>query len=136
MERMIEHTSLVRVRYAEADQMKYAHHSNYIIWFELARIELMRSVGISYADLEQKGYLLPVLEVHVTYLRPARFDDRLKILARLPKKPGAKFRIEYEVRNEEEKIICSGYSSHGFISADYKATRPPRSFMQALEPYF
>ena len=136
MERMIEHTSLVRVRYAETDQMKYAHHANYIIWFELARIELMRAVGISYADLEKKGYLLPVLEVGATYLRPARFDDQLKIVARLSQKPRAKFRIEYEVINEQEDVICSGYSSHGFISADYKATRPPRSFMQALEPYF
>jgi len=132
---MIEHTCRIRVRYAESDQMQFAHHSNYIVWFEAARIELLRAIGVNYAQMEQGGYLLPVLEVCAQYLKPARFDDELHITARIAEKPRAKCRIGYEVKTDYQ-LICSGHSLHGFINAQGKAIRPPGAFVQAVEKYF
>lgn len=132
---MIEHTCSIRVRYAESDQMQFAHHSVYIVWFEAARIELLRAIGIDYAQMEKEGFLLPVLEVCARYFSPAHFDDELSVTARLTSKPRAKFRIEYEVKLGEE-LICSGHSLHGFINAENRAIRPPKAFIRAVERYF
>lgn len=73
----VEHS--FRVRYAESDQMGYAHHSAFIVWFEAGRIEWLRAKGVSYRELETQGILMPVIEVHVEYRRPLRFDDEVTL---------------------------------------------------------
>ena len=73
----------VRVRYAETDAMGVAHHSAYIPWFELARIEVLRQLGHSYAELERTGVGMPVIELNVTYRRSVRFDDELVLKTRI-----------------------------------------------------
>ena len=90
---MIEYTTRIQVRYAETDQMKFAHHSNYIVWFELARIELMRHTGIDYARMEKEGYLLPVLEIKAEYKLPARFDEYLDIKTVIRDMPRARLQL-------------------------------------------
>jgi YbgC/YbaW family acyl-CoA thioester hydrolase len=73
----------LRVRYAETDQMRVAHHSNYIVWFEVGRIELLRELGFTYGEMEEDGMHLPVVEVRCRYKHPARFDDEITIRTRL-----------------------------------------------------
>jgi len=134
---MIEHLAEVKVRYAETDQMKFAHHSSYIVWFELARIEWMHAQGIDYAELEKQGVLLPVLEVNARYIKPARFDDTLYIkcsLAELPRK--ARFRFDYEVTRSDGTSLSNGFSVHSFMNSEDRAIRPPKYFLEKLKPYF
>ena len=129
---MIEHTSEIRVRYAETDQMRFAHHSNYITWFELARINLLREIGISYAQLEKDGYLMPVLEVSARYIRAAHFDDRLFIKAVIEEEPRAKLAFKYEVYDEQGELLCTGHSMHSFMNRKERAVKPPASFLTRI----
>lgn len=133
---MIEHDTKVTVRYAETDQMKFAHHSNYIIWFEFGRIELMKSLGLSYASLEKQGYLLPVLEVNARYRKPARFEDELIVRSSIQQMPAAKVKFEYQVFNQEQELICSGFSLHSFMNLQDRAIKPPKPFLQKVAEYF
>ena len=87
---MIEYSSQFRVRYAETDQMTIAHHSNYLVWSELASAELMRFCGFPYAKMEVDGYLMPLLETHIKFSKPAFFDEKLYIKAVVEDKPRAK----------------------------------------------
>ncbi len=122
----------LRVRYAETDQMRFAHHANYIAWFEMARIELLRHVGLSYAKMENDGYMLPVLEVNVKYLKPAFFDDRLCITARFAAFERARFKIEYNVYRDGT-LISTGYSVHAFMNREGRAIRPPSFFTEKVQ---
>ena len=130
---MIEHISEIRVRYAETDQMRFAHHSHYITWFELARINLLREIGISYAELEQEGYLMPVLEMQARFLRPAHFDDRLFVKAVIEEMPHAKLSFKYEVRSEAGELLCEGSSLHSFMNRKERAVKPPRQFLNRIK---
>jgi len=133
---MIEHQTQLRVRYAETDQMQFAHHSSYIIWFEYARIELMRWLGINYAQMERDGYLLPVLEVKAQFHRAAHFDEPLALKTFIRRKPRAKLLFDYEIIDETGRLLCSGYSLHTFMNAKGRAVKPPKFFMEALRRYF
>lgn len=133
---MIRHSCSITVRYAETDQMKFAHHANYIVWFEHARIELMKHIGVSYADLERQGYLMPVLEVHVIYHHYAVFDEALTVVTLLSEMPRARVRFEYEVLNKKGVCICTGHSSHAFINTQNKAIRPPKFLIEKIARYF
>ncbi len=133
---MISHSSFITVRYAETDQMKFAHHASYIVWFEYARIEMMKHIGISYAQLERQGYLMPVLEVNVRYNHYASFDEKLEIVTTLVEMPRARMRFKYEILNKLGKRICDGHSLHAFINAQNKAIRPPKALMQKIAKYF
>ncbi len=133
---MIQHETRFKVRYAETDQMKFVHHSNYIVWFEMGRIGLMDSAGISYAGLERQGYLLPVLEVGARYLKPARFGDELTMKTVIPQMPRAKIRFEYQIYNAKEELLCTGFSLHSFMNRDDRAIKPPKEFLLKLKDYF
>jgi len=133
---MIEHFTETRVRYAETDQMQIAHHSNYIVWFELARVELMKSLGWDYASMEKAGYWMPVLEVRVHYLKPLFFDDWVRIRAFIEERPSAKIKYQYEIFNARQERICQGYTVHGFMNAKNRAIKPPRAFIKKMQSYF
>lgn len=126
----------VRVRYAETDQMRVAHHSNYIVWFELARVELLKSVGIDIEELEKEGFFIPVLEVSARYIRPARFGDVLMIRAELRERSRAKLSFNYEIVDVEGNILCKGSSIHGFMNGEGKAVKPPKHFAEIDVPSF
>ncbi len=133
---MIEQTVDILVRYAETDQMQFAHHSNYIIWFEHGRIQLLKKLGFPYAELEKEGYLIPVLEVQAQFLKYAVFDETLRLTTIIPKLPGAKQLFKYEVYNLQNELICTGSSLHSFMNKEHKAIRPPRNLIKKLKPYF
>ncbi len=108
-----------QVKYYETDKMGVVHHSNYIRWFEEARVELMRTIGISYKDMEDEGIQIPVVSVSCKYRSPARFDDIVLISSRIQKFNGIVIEIAYEVTDEATGTVrVTGESSHCFVNAD------------------
>ncbi|MCH2074040.1 MAG: acyl-CoA thioesterase [Puniceicoccaceae bacterium] len=129
---MIHCISKIRVRYAETDRMDVVYHSNYLVWFETARIQMLDQIGMPYREIEARGLFLPVLTVSAEYKSPAHFDDHLEIHLFLKNKPRARMHFDYEVRRGD-KLLAIGYSSHGFIDRSGKGQRPPDDFVKLLE---
>ena len=91
-------SSTLRVRYAETDKMGVVYYANYFVWFEVARADLLRSLGWSYRDMEQDGIILPVIEAHCEYARPARYDDELEIRTEGRMLSPIRMEFRYQVR--------------------------------------
>ncbi len=103
----------ITVRYAETDQMGIAHHSNYAVWFEAARTEFIKDLGISYSDCEKRGLMLPLISLECQYKKPALYDEVLVISSKFDKLTPVRMIIKYEVRKEgEEEIIATGKTGH------------------------
>lgn len=128
---MLEFNTEIRVRYAETDRMNVVYHSNYFVWFEVARIQLLDQLGMPYRELEAAGYFIPVLEAQASYKSPARFDDRLRVKLRVSKTPRARFRFDYTVWRDET-LLTIGHTVHAFMDASGKALRPPEPFLEAI----
>jgi len=130
------YTHNIKVRYAETDAMQRAHHSNYLIWLEAARIGFLDQIGLPYQDIESKGLYIPVLSAKVEYLKPASFNDTLTIQVALKERPKVRFSFQYEIRNKNE-LIAQGSTEHIFIDKLNKIIRIPSFFSQKLEllPY-
>ncbi|MDI6802589.1 MAG: thioesterase family protein [Bacteroidota bacterium] len=135
---MIKHTTQIRVRYAETDQMNIVYYSNYFVYFESGRTELLRSIGLAYTELENMGYILPVIEANAKYFKPAAYDDLIDVITVLKELPTARIKLEYEVRNSKtNELIAEGYTVHSFVlSETHKPTRPPNIFLKLLESAF
>jgi len=119
----------IRVRYVETDQMGVAHHSNYFSWMEAARAELMRKHGMSYSELEEEGYLLPVREAHCRYRKSLRYDDIAVIKARLIDIGGASIKIGYRIFLKDDcELVAEGYTVHPFTDRDKKIVKTPDFF--------
>ena len=119
----------VRVRYAETDQMGVVYHSNYLIWFEVGRVELIRSMGLDYKRMEaEEGCGIAVVDVHVRYRAPARYDDELVVETRLLAARGAVIRFGYRVlRVEDGVLLCEGETMHVVVGKDMKKrVLPPK----------
>ncbi|MDP0495750.1 MAG: thioesterase family protein [Verrucomicrobiota bacterium JB024] len=132
---MIQTQTDIRVRYAETDKMGLVYHGNYLTWFEVTRVEMLDILGYPYHNLEQEGYLLPVLEASVRYRRPAFFDDRLTIRVTVKDKPIVKIHCEYEVLRHEE-LLATGWTKHGFINPQGEPVRPPKALMDLMASHF
>lgn len=115
--------SRVRVRYKETDQMGIAHHSNYLVWFEIGRTDLCRSTGISYRDLEERGFLLVVTEIGCRFRTAFRYDDEVVIRTSVGDVASRAIRFEYELRDASAEVVrASGFSRH--IWLDRETRRP------------
>ena len=122
----------VSVRFAETDAQGVAHNSNYLVWFEVARVAYLAAYAGGYSAIREQGFESFVLESHVRYLQPARFDDRLTIHARVGELRGARFRFDYEVTREGE-TIADGWTSHACVdSKTLRPTRIPTSLAAAI----
>jgi acyl-CoA thioester hydrolase len=122
----------VRVRFAETDAQGIAHNSNYFVWFEVARVEHLERYAGGYQRLRDLGIEALVLETHIRYLQPARFDDRLRVHARCVDIKGARFRYQYAIERGVE-LICDGWTSHATVDAGtFRPTRVPSWLIQAL----
>ncbi len=119
---VFEHATQVRVRYAETDQMGVVWHGNYLQYFEVARTEALRACGWSYRAMEESGIMLPLVEAHVEYVLPARYDDLLTVKTCVREPPKARLRFDYEVLNAAGEILATGHTVLGFVDA---ATRRP-----------
>ncbi|KNF09131.1 acyl-CoA thioester hydrolase, YbgC/YbaW family [Gottschalkia purinilytica] len=117
---MINET-LIRVRYAETDQMGVVYHSNYFIWFEIGRTEFFRTLGMEYKELEMREILVPVVDVGCKYKISAKYDDELIIKTRLKELTSVKLKFEYEiVRKKDESLLATGYTIHAFVSKELR----------------
>ena len=125
------HVEKLRVRYADTDQMGVVYYANYLRYFEAARTEYLRAKKFSYRDLEADGSLIPVIEAHVRYRLPARFDDELEIETWLSKVGSASVRFEYLVRRGAD-LLAEGWSVHACIGRDGKAKRFPETLRAVL----
>jgi acyl-CoA thioester hydrolase len=115
----------VRVRFAETDAQGIAHNANYLVWFEVARVDYLERFAGGYQRLRDLGLEALVLESHVRYLQPARFDDRLLVHARCVDVKGARFRYEYAIERKGI-VIADGWTAHATVEAgSLRPTRVP-----------
>ena len=134
---MYSYETIIRVRYNETDRMGYLHHSVYASYFEIARTEMMRNLGISYKEMEDSGILLPVYALNIGFRQPAFYDDNLTVKSMLTMLPVVKLIIEYEVINQNRQLICTATSTNVFISASSrKPIRAPESLIQKFNGFF
>ena len=135
---MFSSETKIRVRYAETDQMGVVYHSNFFPYFEVARAESIRQMGFTYADMENMGVIMPVVDVHVKYLRPALYDDLLTIKTVLKELPlHHKIEFHHEVYNEKNELLCIGKIVLYFMEKkDMRKTSMPEALKKKLERYF
>ncbi|HUI08284.1 MAG TPA: thioesterase family protein [Verrucomicrobiae bacterium] len=130
----MEHTVLFRVRYSETDQMGTFYNSRALEWFECGRTELLRAMGLPYAEMERRGVFLPVVEAHVEYRGRARYDDLLKMTSRPSLVGKVRLRIDVEiVQAEGGAPVARGYTVHAFIDPGGKPIRPPAWLAQLFD---
>jgi acyl-CoA thioester hydrolase len=132
---MIKSQVQVSVRYAETDMMGVVYHGSYLPWFEIGRTTLLKEHGISYRDLEAAGYRLPVLEVHVKYLKPACYDDGVTVITTLAERPLLRIELSYEVRRDAD-LLATGRTVHAFIDREGRPVRPPAFFTERMRELF
>ncbi|WP_340073498.1 thioesterase family protein [Leptobacterium sp. I13] len=116
------HEIKVRVRYAETDQMGVVYHGNYVEYLEIGRVEWLRSMGISYREMEENGTILPIISLKVDYKKPAKYDDVLTVKTMLSGKPSIKIIFNYEITNEKGDLIAIASTTLAFI--DKKSGKP------------
>jgi acyl-CoA thioester hydrolase len=122
----------VTVRFAETDAQGVAHHANYLVWFELARVAYLAEFAGGYRALQEQGLEALVVEAHVRYGVPARFDDRLRIHTRVRDVRGARFRYEYAVTRGDE-VVAEGWTGHACVDAStFRPTRIPTALREAI----
>jgi acyl-CoA thioester hydrolase len=127
----------IRVRYGETDQMRYVYYGNYAMYYEVARVESLRQLGMTYRELEDMGVIMPVLENHSEFIAPALYDELLRIVVTIPEKPTVRIRFHYEIFNEASKLIHKGDTLLAFVNqATGRPCRPPQAFQEVLAPYF
>jgi acyl-CoA thioester hydrolase len=120
----------LRVRYAETDQMGVVYHSNYIIWFEVGRVELLRQLGYTYRDFEADGMHLPVVEVRCRYKASALYDDQIVICTRMDNVRGALIKFGYDVlRASDRALLAEGESTHIVTDANMQKTSLPEKYL-------
>ena len=131
---MFCHTTQVKVRYGETDQMGVVYHGNYAQYLEIGRIEWLSALGISYKEMEKQGIMLPVVVLNITYCKPALYDDVLTIKTTLVKLPKASVEFEYEILNANGEVLTTAYSKLVFVSIETRQpTRCPQYFLDQLQ---
>jgi len=127
----------IRVRYAETDRMGYVYYGHYATYFEVARVEMLRSLGFTYKILEDEGILLPVLKYSIKYNKPAYYDDHLKIKTTIKELPTARIHFEYETFNEKDELLNVAETTLVFVNKKSgKPTACPSDLMQAMSKAF
>jgi acyl-CoA thioester hydrolase len=122
-----------RIPYADTDQMGVVYYANYLVYFERVRNELFRDSGIRYKDLESQGIMLPVIEAHCNYSKPAKYDDLITIKGQFTQLKGTRIKIDCSILLQEEEI-ARGYTIHAFMNAETKRpTRPPKEITKILQ---
>jgi acyl-CoA thioester hydrolase len=135
---MYQSNTQTRVRYAETDQMNVVYYGNYAQYFEIGRVESMRGLGFTYKRMEDEGVIMPVVELHTRFLRPATYDDLLTIKTQVRSLPTS-YHIEFfqDVFNEENKILAAGRVVLYFLKKEtWKRTNIPQDLHEALAKYF
>ncbi|PWS33636.1 acyl-CoA thioesterase [Pedobacter paludis] len=134
---MYSHSTKIRVRYGETDQMGYMYYGNYAQYYEVGRVEMLRSLGMSYSSMEAEGIMMPVLELKCKYIKPALYDQEITVKTIIKELPGIRIYFEYELYNEKEELINLGSTTLVFVDMKKnKPTTPPVNFMDKLSVFF
>ncbi len=130
---MITNETKIRVRYGETDQMGYVYYGIYAQYFEVGRVEWLRNLGVSYKSLEESGIMLPVLNLNVNYLKPAKYDDLLTIVTSLNNKPLIKIEFKFKIFSAQKELLTTGETSLVFIDMKKnKPTKAPESLLNKI----
>ncbi len=132
---MQRHTVItpIRVLYSDVDQMKWANHGAYHRWFEIGRAEYMRKHGLPYKSLEEMGYFMPVTELYCKFLKPIKYDDLLRIASWPSSVKKASMRFEYELLNERDEIMATGFTHHVCLDRSGRIVRMPERLKEILK---
>jgi acyl-CoA thioester hydrolase len=134
---MIKNETKLRVRYGETDQMGYVYYGNYAQFFEVGRVEWLRNLGISYRSLEESNIMLPVLNLNIDYLKPAKYDDLITIITTLKKKPLIKIEFSLEIFNQDNELLTTGSTTLVFIDMiKNKPTKAPQLLLDKINICF
>jgi acyl-CoA thioester hydrolase len=127
------HTTTLRVRYSETDQMGGFYNTRVLEWFECGRTAMTHKLGVPYAEMERRGLFLPVVETYAEFLGRARYDDELRMISRLAMQGRARLRFDYEIAHAANGApVARGYTIHAFTDASGKPIRPPAWFTALL----
>ncbi|MBC7567716.1 MAG: acyl-CoA thioesterase [Pedobacter sp.] len=134
---MYSHTTKIRVRYGETDQMGYMYYGNYAQYYEVGRVEMLRSLGMVYAAMEATGIMLPVLDLSCKFIKPAFYDQEITIKTTIDQLPGIRIHFKYELFNDAEELINVGATTLVFVDmAKNKPCLPPANFMEKVQKWF
>ena len=135
---MYLHETQIRVRYGETDQMGYLYYGNYAQYYEVGRVEMIRSLGLTYKELEEEyGIWLPVVSLDMRFVRPAYYDDLLTVRSELRKLPDEHITFHVEILNEKRKMVNAGTVRLCFFDAKTrKVVQAPEYLLEKLRPYF
>lgn len=127
----------VRVRYGETDQMGYMYHGNYAQYYELGRVDALRQLGLSYKRFEEEGVMMPVLEIHSHFIKPALYDDEVLIRTIMKELPAVRICFDFELFNEANELLHTARVKLVFVrSHDKRPIRCPAALMDKLTPFF
>jgi acyl-CoA thioester hydrolase len=133
---MLKHQTTYRVIYGDTDRMGIAYYGNYLRWFEIGRTEMIRSWGLPYKSLEDRGVFLPVSEAFCKFLAPAQYDDILVIRTTLDTELKAGMKFDYEVYSQaDEKLLTTGYTKHAFMDPKGRVVRPPKFLRELINDH-
>ncbi|MDG5799947.1 thioesterase family protein [Marinilabiliaceae bacterium ANBcel2] len=133
---MLKGNYTIRPRYNEVDQMGYVYHANYVTYCHQARTELLRKYGVNDCALEEKGIMMPVIEMNLKYHRPANYDVPLQITTVVEELPQTRFSFKFEFRNDQQ-LICTAKSTVVFVNAETrKPMRAPECVIEAISNEF
>jgi acyl-CoA thioester hydrolase len=125
--------SRLRVRYAETDKMGVVYYANYLVWFEVGRTDLLRSLGWTYRDMEAAGISLPVIQAHCDYQRPARYDDDIEVRTEGEMLSGVRMKFRYSiVKPADGSVTAEGYTEHAAVDPGGRPCRLPERIRQAF----
>ncbi|MDR4987336.1 MAG: thioesterase family protein [Bacteroidales bacterium] len=131
---MFTYETQLRVRYAETDQMGFVYYGNYPQYYEVGRADAMRQLGTTYKDMEERGVVMPIVDMHIKYIRPARYDDLLTIRTTVPELPRSRMHFDYEVYNQEGVLLNKGYTVLAFLNkSNGKPCPAPDWFLERLQ---
>lgn len=126
------HVSEFRVRYGETDQMGVVYHANYLVWCEIGRTDLMRHLGASYADVERAGTALAVVEAHLRFMRPARYEDTVRVTTRVADVRSRTVRFDYDI-SVDGVLLATAHTTLAGMAPDGRSTSLPRELRDALQ---
>ncbi len=134
---MIKTETTLRVRYGETDQMGFVYYGVYAQYYEVGRVEAMRSLGFSYREMEESGILMPVINLTVNYKKPAKYDDEVRIVTTVKEMPGVRITFHYECFNQKNELLNTGSVTLVFIDKQKnKPMQPPAWFMEGFMKKF
>ena len=132
---MTHHDFEHRVTYSETDRMGFAYYANYLVWFEIGRTELIRAAGLVYKDLEDIGYMLPVIEASCRFIRQVHYDDLLTIRTRVSEFRGVRLGFSYKIIKDGQ-VMAEGDTMHAFMDKDGRPKKLTREILDRLQKVF